>query len=296
MKHPIIILFLMLITCIGFSQDTTSSTTAPAEKDKRPVKSPFESGIMINSQTVEIPTAKTLEFEISHRFGTMESGISDLYGIFGSANSRLALNFSILKTLQVGFGTTRFDKLQDFNMKWNILSQTRSGNIPLFVSYYTDMAINAGPKDDFDKFVHRLSFFHEIILARKINEMFSVQVSSSISHINFADTTTFKGLSNDNIGVSASGRVKFTPQTSLIFEYIHPLTTRDGGNPKPDIGIGVEIATSAHAFQIFLSSYGGLNSQKDVVFNTNDFTKIGDGKKGPKGIMIGFNITRLWNL
>ena len=58
-------------------------------------------------------------------------------------------------------------------------------------------------------------------------------------------------------------------------------------NPHPGISVGLEFATSAHAFQLFATNYNGLVSQKNIMFNGNDFLN-GD-------ILIGFNITRIYN-
>ncbi|MBZ0242699.1 MAG: DUF5777 family beta-barrel protein, partial [Bacteroidales bacterium] len=59
-------------------------------------------------------------------------------------------------------------------------------------------------------------------------------------------------------------------------------------NPsKPNFGIGWEIATSTHAFHIYIATADGIVPQHNAFYNKNDFTK-GD-------MMLGFTITRLWN-
>jgi hypothetical protein len=97
--------------------------------DSKPERNVYASGYLIDNQTSSIPVAKTLEMVIQHRFGTMENGISDLYGIFGAANTRLGLNYSITDWLQVGFGTTKVNKLQDFGLKINVLQQSRDKKV-----------------------------------------------------------------------------------------------------------------------------------------------------------------------
>jgi len=74
---------------------------------------------------------------------------------------------------------------------------------------------------------------------------------------------------------------------ALIASYDQPITEHLSNNPSPNISFGIEIATSAHAFQIFLGNYKSIVPQRNNVFNANDF---GDGE-----LLIGFNITRLWN-
>jgi len=60
----------------------SAQDSIPVQDIKKPLeKKPFESGIFIDNQTVEIPPAKTLEFVLQHRFGTIQNGWSDLAGI-----------------------------------------------------------------------------------------------------------------------------------------------------------------------------------------------------------------------
>ena len=69
--------------------------------------------MVIDNQTSVIPSAKTLEMVIQHRFGSMENGLSDFLGIYGAANLRLGLNYTATDWLQIGIGTTKNYKLQD---------------------------------------------------------------------------------------------------------------------------------------------------------------------------------------
>ncbi|NOR73595.1 MAG: hypothetical protein GQ525_00395, partial [Draconibacterium sp.] len=104
MKKYIYILILSVFVCNTFAQDID---TEIKPKDK-PVRSPFESGLLIDNQTSVIPVKNTLEFVIQHKFGTMENGFSDLFGIYSpGANIRLGLNFVPIKNVQIGTGVTK---------------------------------------------------------------------------------------------------------------------------------------------------------------------------------------------
>ena len=59
------------------------------------------------------------------------------------------------------------------------------------------------------------------------------------------------------------------------------------GNPHPNLSIGMEVSTSAHAFQFFIGNYYYLSPQQNNMYNRNDYS---EGQ-----FLIGFNITRLWN-
>ena len=254
------------------------------EKDKRPVRSPFESALLIDGQTIVVPSKGTLEFDIQHRFGTIRNGFSDLFGIYApSSNIRLGINYTPVDNLSIGFGTTKGDKLQDFNIKYAILKQTRSWTVPVGITYYGNAVIDAGKEDHYDNKVQRLSYYHEVMIATKINSDLTLQLSPSYSHYNGADSL----YSNDVIAVSARGRYKITPVFSIISGIEYQLTGHEAIELAPNISFGIELATSGHAFQVFAGNFQEIVPQKNIAFNQNRF--------GRGEILIGFNITRLWN-
>jgi hypothetical protein len=251
--------------------------------DSKPERNVYASGYLIDNQTSVIPVAKTLEMVIQHRFGTMENGISDLYGIFGAANTRLGLNYSITDWLQVGFGTTKVNKLQDFGLKINLLQQSRDKKVPLTITYYGNMCINY-------KFGNRLTYFNELMITRKFASWFTFTFAGSFSHFNSVDSL----MEHDKIALHFLGRFKISEQSSIMFNYDLPLKIQsiaewnDFTNPsKPSLAIGWEIATLTHAFQVFVGTSTYMVPQYNMMMNQNDWT---NGE-----LFIGFNITRQWN-
>jgi hypothetical protein len=283
--------FFIIVISVLFVKFSLFAQEQEKKKDK-PVRAPFESGILIDNQTVFIPVPKTLELIIEHRFGKMNNGISDLYGIYAPSNIRLGLNYSLNKKLMLGFGTSKDKKLQDFRLKWNVFEQTRQNTMPVAVTLYGNMAVDARNNEVFGnnyQFTNRLSYFAQIIIARKINHIFSVQIAPSFSHINTVDSL----YEHDKLALSFSGRASTSPQSSIIFNYDLPLEIegiyehrQPAFKPKPNLGVGWEISTSTHAFQMFIGTAKWLVPQYNIMENANDWTS-GD-------IMIGFNITRLW--
>lgn len=254
------------------------------DKGKRPVRAPFESALLIDNQTIMVPTAKTLEFDIIHRFGSVENGISDFYGLYApSANIRMGLTYSLIDDLAIGVGYSKLNKYVDFNLKYAILKQTRDWSMPVSVTFYGNAAIDTREPELFEKSAHRMSYYSELMIATRISPKISLQLSPSLSHYNAVQ----EGYKNDIIGLSVSGRYKFSPQSSFIFNYTQQVTTHDGVDLKPNIGLGLEVSTSSHAFQIFVSTFKGILPQYNMHNNQNEFNA--------QGILIGFNITRLWN-
>lgn len=274
----VVVLFLLPLTVIA--QATQDEKEKKVDKPERPA---FESAWHIDNPTNVVFNKGTLEVMMQHRFGVIESGANDLVGFWGAANIRIAVAYSPIDRVALGFGTTKDQRLQDFNWKAALLEQTRSDRVPLSITYYGNFVIDARKKDKINMIQDRYSFFNQIIFARRFSPNFSLQVAPSISHFNAAP----EGTKNDLFAIAFGGRAKISPGTSIIFDYSQPLTSFEVNDPQPGISFGVEFGTSGHTFQLFASNYWGIIPQYNYVRNTNDFFS-GD-------ILIGFNITRNYN-
>jgi hypothetical protein len=277
MKNYIkILLILLFLPFVTVAQDQDS--TKVKEKVER---SAFDSAALIDNPTNVLFNKNTLEIQMSHRFGLINGGTQDLAGFWAPSNIRIGASYAILDRLTIGFGTTKFDLLQDFNWKAAILRQTRSNSMPVSVSYYGNFTVDARKDNEFYNIQDRYSFFNQIIIAKRFSPEVSLQLAPSISHYNKV-TSTMRA--NDLIAIAFGGRFKVSPQTALIFDYTQPITTYSQDDPKPGLSVGMEFSTSGHSFQLFATNYNGIVPQKNIMFNTNDFFK-GD-------FLIGFNITR----
>ena len=114
-------IFILLSTSLVQAQDETKTD----EADKKPAKAAFESAELMDIQSVVVPRAKTLEFNIQHRFGTVQNGITDVYGVYAPANIRMAFVYVPINNTAVGFGYTKFNRYLDFKVKYSILTQTK---------------------------------------------------------------------------------------------------------------------------------------------------------------------------
>jgi len=290
MKKTIFYLLIGVIYCgTIFAQETTE------KKEDKPVRSPFEHGWLIDDQTGVVPEKGLLEMVIQHRFGMMDNGFSDLFGIYSpGANIRLALNYTFFKNVQIGYGLTKKNMYSDFSVKWTIFEQTRSGSKPVSLTLFGNMAIDGRNKDQLGinyTFPSRLSYFSEIIVGRKFTDWLTIQVHGGFVHYNIVA----ENHDHDQIGAGISGRIKISSLSSLFFQYDTPFNlasmtknTPETSLPKPNLGLGYEVSTGYHAFQVYLTTSSGILPQENYMFNLNDFT---EGE-----VMLGFTITRLFGL
>ncbi|MFC2111592.1 DUF5777 family beta-barrel protein [Bacteroidota bacterium] len=280
-----ILLFVSFLMCT-FSVNLFSQEEVTEEKPKeKPVRSLFESGLLIDNPTPINTRKGSFELMIKHRFGTFADKWDNLYGVYGTSNIYMGVNYGITNRLSVGFATEKYNKMQELSYKYTILNQTRSGSSPVAICYYGNIGLDANKEEFFGaeyKFIHRLSYFNQLLIARKFNEKLSVQLAPSFTHFNQVDSI----YENDVFGISGGGRYKFWGDKSFIFEYSHPMPLKDFSNsenePKPNMSFGIEIGTSTHNFQVFVANFDQIVSQKNYLKNQHEINN--------EGLLIGFNI------
>ncbi len=280
MKKILSLLVLILFACPIFAQ----------EDEETPVFNTFEAGQLIDNQTVMTPMKGSKEFLIHHRMGYLSDGLSSLYGFYSPSNIRLGMNYGVTDRLMLGFGTEKDAKFQEFQAKYALLRQTESGSMPFSVTLYGNADLDArdkelgvfGPDTSF-RFIHRISYFTQVIIARKFCDAFSFQVAPTFMYFNSVE----RGYKNFNYGLHAGGKITFSWSNAIIFEYDQLFTQQedDANMPKPQLALGYEKTTGTHTFQVFMANYKGIIGQRNFLYNQNSFTD------GLNGLLVGFNIT-----
>jgi len=265
--------------------------TSAAEGDY--VLATFKGTRVINFHTVEVVGKRTLDFRISHRFGEFSSGSYNLYGIDGPANIRLGLEYSYNGRLMGGIGRSSNEKQYDGFLKFRFLRQTEDNRMPVSLTlfsgiYYTNQKDPNKQSTGFDKYKYltsRLSYVHQVIVARKINSSFSVQIAPVMVHYNMAESFTDL---NDMFLVAGAARYKITKRVALTAEYAYSLkdySTKDYFNP---LGFGFDIETGGHVFQIHVTNSFGIADNQYFPYTSSSWKK--------EGMRIGFNVSRVFTL
>ncbi|NND08924.1 MAG: hypothetical protein HKN87_21340 [Saprospiraceae bacterium] len=278
-----------LCLLLAFGLPNVKGQEAADKPKEQPVRSPYEAVMLVDFPTTKTPAGGAFEYYIHHRFGTFENGWSDLQGIYAPSNIRMGLNYGLTRRVSIGFGTEKNHKMQEFNLAYRIFDQTRSNKMPVAIMYYGNVVIDARNKSVFGvnyEGSNRLSYFNQLIVSRKFSKSITLHTALSFSHFNSVDSL----LEHDKIAWHFAGRVKLWSDNSFIFEYTQPLEPKNFAEhleltnpPKAGLSLGLELGTSTHAFQVFVSNYQEIIPQQNVSFNQHDFW---DGQ-----ILIGFNMT-----
>ena len=242
---------------------------------------------LINGQTIETINKKTMAMIISHRFGRVNQGWRDFFGL-DQASIRLGFEYGILDNPTIGLGRSTYNKTFDGYVKYRFLEQKQKG-IPLSMCFYSSMAISTAKYINQNRnnyFSSRLSYTFQLMIARKFNDWFSLQLMPTVVHKNLVATIQDK----NTLFVLGTGiRVKLSKRMHFMAEYyarIGNKTTRAGYQDA--FAIGLDVVTGGHVFQFQVTNAQAMNETGFLRETTGKFWK-GD-------IHIGFNISRTWGV
>lgn len=244
--------------------------------------SSFKGSRLINGHTVMTRRKGSLEFLIAHRFGRLNSGAYELFGL-DNANVRFGIDYGFTDRLTAGFGRNSFEKTFDAFVKYALLrQQTGVKTIPVSVTAFASGAINSlRPIDPATEiaFSERISYTYQLLIARKINSKLSLQVMPTVVHFN----TVTADRENDLMALGLGGRLLLTKRLSINGEYYYRFGERDL-DTHDALAIGIDLETGGHVFQLQFTNSRSMNEKGFVRETTGDFF---DGD-----IHFGFNITR----
>ena len=94
LKKLLLVFVLAFIFFSSNAQDMLSSLDSLSGGEKDFITATFKTTRLVDQHTLETVGPHTLDFRISHRFGPVNSGAYNAWGIDGPANIRLSLEYS----------------------------------------------------------------------------------------------------------------------------------------------------------------------------------------------------------
>lgn len=312
-KRTISFVFAATIAINTMAQEDLLSLVDATEPQKKSEKviATFKTSKVINMQSTETVKAKTMDFRVTHRFGSIGTasggGPHTLYGFDNSPDIRISFDFGITDDLTLGVARNKQNELLDGLVKYRFLTQTTDNKVPLSVAFYGDMSYNPQKAEQFysglattvgfkQNDVHRFAYVSQLIIARKFGSRFSMEIVPTYQHRNFvlANVNANNGAeeTNDLLAVGAGFRLKLTRRVALIADYYYIFSDyRKNNKATPyynPLAIGVEIETGGHVFHLNFTNASGI-IENNYLTNTTDSWLKG-------GYKFGFNISRVFNL
>ncbi len=289
MRHTYLVIIFSLFTSSLLAQGDLLNLIEDSTPQKEYVTNAFKSTRVINGASMEHLGMGVLDFRISHRFGRLNGGKYQLWGL-DQATIRLGLDYGITKRLMVGLGRSNSKKELDGFIKYRLLWQSRGKNaVPLSVILVTGMTVNGLKFDNPERknyYTSRLTYYYQVILGRKFSERFTLQFTPTIVHRNFVDSVNFR---HDIYALGSAARFKLNKRIAIVAEhfYVFPGSSIDK-NYTNSFSIGFDIETGGHVFQLHFTNSLGMNERA--------FITDTDGKWDKGDIQFGFNISRVFTI
>lgn len=276
------LLFLSIFSSVlAFSQEdllkdidtiSTSNTSSPPA---------FKALQIVTGQSTKLTAKNEWYFVVAHRFGDVSEGFKNFFGLDG-ASTKLGAIYGLTDGISLSLSRETNMKTFEFGAKYKLLKQ--NDNVPVDLVGYNVMAINTDlDKEAYPhlKFGDRLSYLTQVLISRRFNDSFSLQLSPSYVHKNLYEPTIE---SNNQFLTGLGGRYKISKRISVNAEYF--VNFDKNSFYKNPLSLGMDIETGGHVFQLLFSN-SQLNS--DIGYLTN---ATGKWEKGQ--IFFGFNLYRVF--
>ena len=252
------------------------------------VAATFKTTRLINGHSIENVADGVLDFRISHRFGFVNSGAYEFFGL-DQAYMRLGLDYGLGNRWMIGMGRSNFQKQLDGFTKFKLLRQSSGTSVmPVTVSLMSSMVYKTEKFSDPSRenyATSKMYYAHQVLIGRKFSEAVSLQLMPTLVHYNLAPGTTTP---NDLLSIGAGGRVKITKRVSLNAEYYYQLPEHRLPDTHNSLALGFDIETGGHVFQLHFTNSTGMTEQTFINETSGDFFN-GD-------IHFGFNISRVFTI
>ncbi len=262
-----------------------------AEKDTVKVQdivtATFKSSRVVNGQSIENVGVGVLDFKILHRFGAINQGGYELFGI-DQATMRMGLDYGLTKRLMFGIGRSTYQKQYDGFVKYKLLQQqTGLKNVPVGISWVSAIiykSLRSAPNAQYIEYSSdKIAYAHQLLIARKFNDNFSLQITPTVVHYNLVEKSSSP---NDFKSVGISMRQRISKRVNITGEYFYRIDKLE--NYHDPLTFGLDIETGGHVFQLHVTNSTGMTERTFINETTGSWTN--------KDIRFGFNLVRAFTL
>lgn len=294
----------------SFSQDDLLDLVKedPKNEPPRSVYATFKTTKIVSAQTIETVKKRNLDFRVTHRFGNIYNSNSknalneaahNAFGLDNATDIRISFDYGITDKLTIGIGRNKFKEMNDALVKWRFLTQRENNTIPVSICFYGSLGYTSMTTDNLyagtirpkTNEAHRLQYVSQLLIARKFNSIFSLQIMPTYVHRNFIkqqlNTNNNKEDVNGLFSLGIGGRLKLSKRFAIVADYFYNFSEYQTNNPNAyynPLGVGVEIETGGHVFHINYTN-GSAILESSLLTTTQDTWTKGQ-------IKLGFNISR----
>lgn len=284
MKNLLLVFLIFILSDSLYSQTLDAILAQESIDNSIDVSGTFNGTRIMNGQSIETRQKGVLEFLIQHRFGRINSGGYELYGL-DESNIRFGLEYAVTDDFAIALGRSSFEKVYDGYVKYRLLKQkTGNKSVPLSITLFAS-SVEKTLKDyspsKKPSFSDRLVYTSQVLIARKFNSDFSLQITPTYIHYNTASSSIDP---NDIYAVGVGTKIKISKHLSIDGEYYYSVNSFKSIATENSIALGLDIETGGHVFQLIFTNSRAMIEKGFIAETQGDFFN-GD-------IHFGFNISR----
>lgn len=301
--------FFLLAFKLNSQEDLLNLVNEPdADSQSKKVYATFKTTKIVSAQTIETVKKNNLDFRVTHRFGNVYNSSStnplneaahSYFGLDNSTDIRISFDYGITDDITVGIGRNKFRETYDGTFKWRFLTQTTDNKMPVSVCFYgnvgytsmTTANLYAGTIKPKTNEAHRFQYCSQLLIARKFNSAFSLQLMPTYVHRNFikqqVNVKNGKEDTNGLFSMGIGGRIKLSKRMAFVMDYFYNFSEFQANNPSGyynALSVGFEIETGGHVFHVNFSNSPAILESNMLNYTQDTWTK---GQ-----IKLGFNISR----
>jgi Membrane bound beta barrel domain (DUF5777) len=287
MRRILCPVFFVLLSLPSLCQEDLLQSLGADSVRKEFVTNAFKSSRVINGHSMEFIGKGVLDFRILHRFGPVNDGIKEFFGL-DQASMRMGFDYGLSKNLTIGIGRSTLRKEMDGFLKFRPVHQaTGPGASPISLVLVAGMTVITEDNDDSAKdvsFSSRVAYYYQAIIGRKFNQRFTLQLSPTLVHRN----EVLANDDNDIYALGIGGRFKLSKRIAFVVDYFYVFNGLPQEEYYNPLSVGVDIETGGHVFQLHFSNATGMNERAFITETYNDW--------GKGEIRFGFNLSRVFTI
>ena len=276
-----IVLALLLLPFAVIAQNDLLDGIA-VDTSNQKVIAAFKGLKIVNLESTKIAAKGDLYFVVAHRFASVKTGVETFFGL-DNAVTQLKFIYGVTDWLSVS--AARSELAYDFAGKFLLKNQIKNG-FPFAIVGFSSLAFNNTLKQSnypLMTFKDRMIFVQQLLISRKFNEKWTLQLAPTFFHENFVLNDNQQ---NSQFAMGIGGRYKVGKRVSINMDYAAHLNRASGSPFSNPLSVGVDIENGGHVFQLHFTSSQGIHEAGYLSQTTGNWA-TGD-------VYFGFNLSRVW--
>lgn len=235
-----------------------------------------------------------MELFIQHRFGPLNSGAYNWYGI-DQSYMRIGLDYGLSNAFTVGASRSSMNTTADAYLKWQFVGNKKPEK-SIKMAWMSNVTADIRTRKNFTQepyyYSNRLRFVNQWIITKNLSNVLAIGLAPTVVHINLVEKKTD---ANDIAVISGFARLKISEKYTFTLEmgtplnlpelFPKPVETTVFVPNNPYMSIGLDIFTARHVFHLSLSNASSMNEGFLLVADNGIFADY---------MRFGFNIVRRW--